>query len=317
MLKKLMILLLIAGVAAIAFWAYKREVTDHLEKTRYENVAFSRDHITVTIESTGIVEPRNRLEIKPPIGGRIDSVLTQEGQSVKKGDIIAWMSSTERATLLDAARAGGESMLRKWDDVYKATPLIAPLDGTIIARNTEPGQTVTAQDAILVLSDRLVVTAQVDETDIGRVHVGQAAQVRLDAYPAVKVRGEVKQIAYEARTVNSVTVYEVEVDLEHIPDVMKSGMTATVLFTVAEADNALTLPSAALSVKDGKTTVLLDDGDPATPPEHRPVQTGLAASGRTEILAGLDGTETVLAPVFKLPLHKAPGVSPFMPTRKP
>jgi macrolide-specific efflux system membrane fusion protein len=51
--------------------------------------------------------PQNRLEIKPPIAGRAEEVLVNEGELVKAGQIIAWMSSTDRAALLDAARAQG------------------------------------------------------------------------------------------------------------------------------------------------------------------------------------------------------------------
>jgi macrolide-specific efflux system membrane fusion protein len=185
----------------------------------------------------------------------------------KKGEIIARMSSTERAALLDAARAKGVEVMRKWEDAYKATPLMAPLDGTIIARNTEPGQTITAQDAVIVLSDKLIVNGQVDETDVGRVKAGQAVRIKLDAYPDVRVEGRVKRIAYDARTVNNVTIYEVEIEPDKVPDCMKSGMTATVTFQVAVVEDALTLPVDAVVKANGKSAVWVDDGNPKTPPE--------------------------------------------------
>lgn len=305
--------LAMGGVGALI--ASRRE-TGQAEATRYEPAPFARGGLAVTVESTGVVEPRNRIVVKPPIGGRIDEVLVDEGQAVRKGEVIARMSSIERATLLDAARAKGEDTLRRWEDVYKSTPLIAPLDGTVIARNTEPGQTVTAQDPVLVLSDRLVAVAQVDETDIGQVRVGQAVAIRLDAYPAVAVSGVVSRIAYEAVTVNNVTVYKVEIAPTRVPDCMKSGMTATVVFTVAEAEDVLSLPSDAITTEGGVAAVLVDaDGNPATPPESWRVLTGLVAGGRTEILAGLDGGEAVVRKTFSLPPKKETGRSPFMPGR--
>lgn len=305
--------LAMGGVGALI--ASRRE-TGQAEATRYEPAPFARGGLAVTVESTGVVEPRNRIVVKPPIGGRIDEVLVDEGQAVRKGEVIARMSSIERATLLDAARAKGEDTLRRWEDVYKSTPLIAPLDGTVIARNTEPGQTVTAQDPVLVLSDRLVAVAQVDETDIGQVRVGQAVAIRLDAYPAVAVSGVVSRIAYEAVTVNNVTVYKVEIAPTRVPDCMKSGMTATVVFTVAEAEDVLSLPSDAITTEGGVAAVLVDaDGNPATPPESWRVLTGLVAGGRTEILAGLDGGEAVVRKTFSLPPKKEAGRSPFMPGR--
>jgi macrolide-specific efflux system membrane fusion protein len=300
-------LLIAAGLASYRLLHFRSRDT-----AAYERVDFSRERIEITIEASGTVEPRNRIEIKPPIGGRTEDVLVKEGQQVTKGEIIALMSSTERAALLDAARAKGPEVLRKWEDAYKTTPLIAPLDGTIIARNTEPGQTVTAQDPIMVLSDRLIVTAQVDETDIGRIQTGQPARITLDAYPDVVVKGTVEQIAYDATTVNNVTIYEVKVEPESIPKCMKSGMTATIAFFEAAVENALTLPTDAVQVEDGKSLVLVEDGRQETPPEAWRVLTGLATGGRVEILAGLDGHEQVVRKSFKLK-EKSKSRSPFMP----
>jgi len=313
MKRKLIALAALAAAAAAGWAGYLRLSGNGAETVAYEPAAFGRERMEATIESTGVVEPRNRLEIKPPIGGRIDEVLVTEGQEVKKGDPIARMSSTERATLLDAARARRAETLEKWEASYKATSLIAPLDGTIIARNIEPGQTVTAADPVLVLSDRLIVTARVDETDIGTVRVGQAARITLDAYRDVKVRGKVARIAYDATTVNNVTIYEVEVEPEAIPACMKSGMTATVAFFLAEAEDALTLPADAVEAEGGKSFVLVDDGDPATPPEPWRVLTGLSGGGRIEILAGLDGTERVVRKPFSVTTARRMGSSPFMP----
>lgn len=315
-MKKLFVILMLAGVSLGGWSAYRTWNGNGSDGVQYEPVELQRGRIEVTVESTGVVEPRNRLEIKPPIAGRIDDVLVSEGQAVKKGDVMAWMSSIERATLLDAARAKGKEVLRKWEDAYKPTPLIAPLDGTIIARNTEPGQTVTAQDAILVLSDRLIVSAQVDETDIGQVRVDQAATITLDAYPDVKVSGTVRHIAYEALTVNNVTIYEVEVEPESIPACMKSGMTAAVAFRVAEADDVLVLPTDAVVTQDADSFVLVDDGRPKTPPQRRRVRTGLRNGGRVEILAGLDGDETVVKEAFRLPKRNDTSGTPFMPSRR-
>jgi len=303
----------LAAMLAVGGMAYRRAHVNGRMAAAYEPVAFAREHIEMAIESTGVVEPRNRLEIKPPFGGRVDEVLVEEGQSVAKGDIIARMSSTERATLLDAARTKGDAVLRKWENAYKTTPLIAPLDGTIIARNTEPGQTIAASDTVLVLSDRLIVSAQVDETDVGQVQVGQAARITLDAYRNVRVQGTVTRIAFDAVTVNNVTVYEVEVEPENIPPQMKSGMTATVEFIVANVDDALTLPADAVVSEEGKSYVLVDGGQPGMPPERWRVLTGLSSGGNVEILAGLEGTEPVVKKSFAMVEAKKTGTSPFMP----
>ena len=67
--------------------------------------------VLLTVTTTGIVEPQNRLEIKPSISGRVEEILVAEGDQVKTGQVLAWMSSTERAALVDAARSQGEETL--------------------------------------------------------------------------------------------------------------------------------------------------------------------------------------------------------------
>jgi macrolide-specific efflux system membrane fusion protein len=312
---KLTVIILLCA-AGTAGWMFR---TKHKEPApTFEQVTLKRGHIEKTIDATAVVEPRNRIEIMPPLDGHIDEVLVDEGQEVKKGEIVAWMSSTERASLLDAARARGSEVYKKWEDAYKATSLIAPLDGTIIARDTEPGQTVTTQDAVLVLSDRLIISTQVDETDIGNVRIGQNVRITLDAYRDVAINGSVSRIAYEASTVNNVTIYEVQVEPNDIPSYMKSGMTATVAFILAEADDVLTLPVAAVNGDTRHPFVLVQQPGANTPPERMPVQTGLSSGGLVEIKSGLQGDEIVVKSSFAMKRGKKGGSSPFVqapPTR--
>lgn len=306
---KLMVVVLVSGTAGTA-WVLRAQHGEPV--SAYERVALERSHMEKTIEATAVVEPRNRIEIMPPLAGHIDEVLVDEGQVVKKGEIVAWMSSTERSTLLDAARARGTEMFEKWEDAYKATSLIAPLDGTIISRDTEPGQTVTTQDSVLVLSDRLVVSTQVDETDIGNVKVGQKVRITLDAYRDQEISGAVSRIAYEASTVNNVTIYEVQLEPDAIPDCMKSGMTATVAFILAEADDVLTLPVGAVGGEGDQRFVLVEQTGTDGPPERCPVQTGLSSGGRVEIRSGLQGDEVVVKTEFAVKHGKDGGSSPFV-----
>ncbi|MCD6413710.1 MAG: efflux RND transporter periplasmic adaptor subunit, partial [Elusimicrobia bacterium] len=87
--------LILAGVFLIKISGEKKN------KKKFMEIFPRRGEISLTVETNGTIEPRNRLEIKPPIAGRIDNISVAEGDNVKKGEIVAWMSSTERATLLD------------------------------------------------------------------------------------------------------------------------------------------------------------------------------------------------------------------------
>jgi membrane fusion protein, macrolide-specific efflux system len=275
--------------------------------------AAERGNIELRVLATGVVQPRNRLEIKPPIAGRVESILVREGDPAERGQVLAWMSSSERAALLDAARARGPEELARWEGLYRPAPLAAPLDGTVIARNVEPGQTVTAQDALFVMSDRLIVKAQVDETDIGRVKKGQTAGISLDAYPDETVPGRVDHIAFEAKTVNNVTLYEVDVLPARVPDFMRSGMTANVSFVTAKRTGVLLVPAEAVRRgEDGEESALVsgDGGEPA----RREIETGLSDGKRTEVLDGLEEGETVLVPAVRLPRSSGGAqASPFAP----
>lgn len=265
-----------------------------------------------SISTTGVVEPQNRLEIKPPINGRIEEILVEEGQSVKTGDVLAFMSSTERAALLDAARIKDKSELEYWQKAYNATPLIAPIDGEVIVRAVEPGQTVSTSDAILVLSDRLIVKAQVDETDIGKVKAGQDAIISLDAYPEIEVNSKVNHISYESKIVNNVTIYEVDILPDSVPEVFRSGMSASVDIINKSKDSILIIPLEAVDqTKDGAFVLL---GNPAKPTRQK-IELGISDEENVEVVSGLNQDDKIIVKTQKYQPSKGnnSGGSPLLP----
>ncbi|MGD0335911.1 MAG: HlyD family efflux transporter periplasmic adaptor subunit [Candidatus Omnitrophota bacterium] len=272
--------------------------------------------IQTFISTTGTVLPKNRLEVKPPVGGRIDSILVQEGENVKTGQILAWMSSTERAALLDAAEGQGEEQLKYWKEVYKAIPLLSPIDGQVIVATTQPGQTVTTTDAVIVLSDHLIVRAQVDETDIGKIKVGQGAAITLDAYPETKINASVEHIYYESQTVNNVTIYNVDLLPENVPPFFRSGMNATVDFKSEGKENALLIPVGAVhKEKDASFVLLKQEG--SREPVKRVVELGMTDDKNFEVLSGIDANDKIIVKTKKYALPgSSVGSNPFMPARQ-
>ncbi|UCD83243.1 MAG: efflux RND transporter periplasmic adaptor subunit [Deltaproteobacteria bacterium] len=304
-------LLIVLGVGITLVIKIKRSKnSDH----EIKEISPTYGKIQSFISTTGTVQPQNRLEIKPPIGGRIEEILVREGEEVKVGQILAWMSSTERAALLDAARAQDEKAVKYWQEAYKPTPLIAPIDGEVIVRAVEPGQTVTAFDPIIVLSDRLIVKAQVDETDIGRVKLGQAAIVSLDAYPQVKVKAKIDHISYESMIINNVIIYEVDVLPEEVPEFFRSGMSANVDIIERSKENALLLPIEAVKREKGKNFVLLSQGSEEEPVK-RLVELGISDESKVEIVSGVGESDKVLIVTEKYsPLQDTEsGRNPFFP----
>lgn len=311
MKKTLLILIALALAGGAGWWWRARAARASTPTTR--EVTVERGAIRQTVLATGAVEPRNRIQLASPVSGRIEEVLVNEGEAVMRGQVLAWISSTERATLLDAARARGPEELARWEKLYNPTPVIAPLDGTIIARALEPGQSVSPDKAILVLSDRLIVRAQVDETDMARIALDQRAEIRLDAYPRETLSARVEHIAFESRTVNNVTIYNVEIAPDELPAFVRSGMSAGVSFIIQETNDVLVLPSEALRGTRERRTVLLPPARPRAEPEEREVKTGIDDGRTVEIRAGLAEGDRVLVPDLQFAPASAQKSSPLSP----
>ena len=282
----------------------------------YEELRVSRGTISSSVSTTGAVEPKTRVKIQSSVAGRIEEILVAEGEYVTRGAVLAMLSSTERAALLDAAKLQGKSEQAYWNNVYKKTAVIAPMDGQVIVSSVDPGQTVTTSDSLFVLSDRLIVKAYVDETDIGRVKVGQKAVIGLDAYPDIRVNGVVGHIYYESHLQNNVNIYNVDVLPERIPDVFRSGMSANIEIIVQQKSNVLLLPVGAVQTRNGKTVVMQSNGNKQDAVRYTAVETGLQDERHVEILKGLSENAVVLIAdtSFVLPGKKG-GTNPFMPQR--
>jgi len=299
----------VAVIAAAVLLAGRKNNNPAVERLVTPSIGSVESYVT----ATATVAPQNRLEIKPPIAGRVEKILVEEGRQVKAGEVLALMSSTDRAALLDAARLQGEETLKSWEDVYKLTPLLAPADGEVIVKDAKPGQTVTTSEVILVLSDRLILQAQVDETDIGKVKLGQTVRFSLDAYPQIEVTGKVDHVYYESTVVSNVTVYFVDIVPDEVPDVFRSGMSANVKIVRERAENVLLLPQDAVQQENGKYFVLLRQGGKKVRQE---VQAGLTEEGQVQIVSGLAASDQVVlsSDAVDFSTKTKQSTNPFMPT---
>lgn len=314
--KKILIIFIILAVLIISAFVFLKlnNKNSNSEITKEINPVIGS--IQVYISTTGTVLPKNRLEVKPPVNGRIESILAVEGQKVKVGQILAWMSSTERAALLDAAQGQGEEKLKYWKEAYKAIPLLSPIGGEVIVATTQPGQTVTTSDAVIVLSDHLIVRAQVDETDIGKVKLEQKAVISLDAYPDTKIKAKVEHIYYESQTVNNVTIYPVDLVPEEVPQFFRSGMNANVDFIAQSKENILIVPIEAVHKEKEESFVLLKQNNDKAP-RRVAVKLGIADDKNVEIVSGVSEKDTLLLTTKKYTLPKSTtGSNPFMPGRR-
>jgi HlyD family secretion protein len=132
------------------------------------------------------------------------------------------------------------------------TIIDTPIDGVVISRNVDVGQTVAASfqaPVLFVIANdlaRMRVNAAVDEADVGRVREGQDVAFHVDAFPEREFKGIVEQVRLNPTTVSNVVSYNTIVAVDNRELLLRPGMTATVSIVVRKAENALRLPAAAL-----------------------------------------------------------------------
>lgn len=303
------IFLALAAAAGVYYW--RSSGGGRPARRGAEVVTVKEGPIENTVDATGSVVPLNRVEIKPPISGRMEQLIVDEGARVKAGQIMAWMSSSDRAAILDAARAQGPEELKHWEDSYKPTPIVAPLSGVVILRNVVVGQTVEPGIVMYAMSDMLVVVAQVDESDIGRIHLGMPARITLDSYPDRSVQGKVFDILYEGKNVQNVIQYYVKIKVDPVPDYFRSQMTANVSFIVERKPKALLIPASAVRDAGGGVKQVLVPTGEGQPPAAREIKTGVESGESVEVLSGLAAGDKVLVARARYVPQQGPQTSPL------
>jgi HlyD family secretion protein len=152
----------------------------------------------------------------------------------------------------EAAVSQAEANLNQAEVDLEHTVIAAPIDGVVINRNVDVGQTVAASFQAPVLfaiaNDlaRMQVNAAVDEADIGRVRAGQDVTFRVDAYPERSFPGRVEQVRLQPQTIQNVVSYNTIITVDNSEQRLMPGMTATVSIIVRKAEGVLRLPASAL-----------------------------------------------------------------------
>lgn len=181
----------------------------------------------------------------------------------KKGLISA--NEFEEAQL--AYRQAKENVATARENVRKAqtnlgyATITSPIDGIVLSKSVEEGQTVAASfstpELFTIAQDltNMQVVADVDEADIADVKVGERVSFTVDAYPTETFSGTVKQVRQEATTTNNVVTYEVVISAPNADMKLKPGLTANVTIFTSELDGVLSIPSKALRYSPEKETV--------------------------------------------------------------
>ncbi len=176
-----------------------------------------------------------------------------------------------------------------------------PISGTVLQLTQQQGETIAAglsAPTLIIVADldRLQVDAFVDETDIGRVRLGQPAEVTIDAYPDRKFFGRVVKIASGSTMQQNVVTYDVTIALQNPGHLLKPDMTATVNITVARRDDVLAIPiDAVRQGAQGATVSVMTKGRNGRPQFNTvPIKTGVSDADHIEVLDGLKEGDTVV-----------------------
>jgi HlyD family secretion protein len=313
--------------------------------------------IRAVVTATGTLQPIDKVTVGAEVSGRIDDVLADFNDRVKKGQIIARINTDElkaRAVQAQATVAQFSAALSKAEnDLRRAVELKAkgfvsasaydaalaarnsatanlnsaraqadqtqanlakadvrsPIDGVVLDRKIERGQTVAAgfqtPELFVIASDlrTLELTIDIDEADIGEVALGQEASFTVDAFPAQTFKAKVTELRNAARTIQNVVTYQGVLSVENDKGLLKPGMTATSDITVKIAKDVMSVPNGALrftpQVEEVKTMIPVATQAPVDPiasgkgklwsvvkgakPASRDVTLGITDGQRTQV----------------------------------
>jgi HlyD family secretion protein len=155
--------------------------------------------------------------------------------------------------------------------------ILSPIDGIVVARKVDVGQTVAASfqtpSLFSIAADltKMKLTATVDEADIGSVTAGQVARFTVDAYPSEPFYGKVIQVRLQPETVQNVVSYDTVIVVDNTKLLLKPGMTATVTIEVARHENVPRIPTSALRFRPTQSVMsALNETKVVTNPKIRP-----------------------------------------------
>lgn len=190
--------------------------------------------------------------------------LSQEGL-VSRADLEAAEADLSAASASRSSAEAGvvqaRAALEQAQLNLQYTTIVSPIEGVVISRNVDVGQTVAAAlqapTLFLVAQDltRMQVDTNVAEADVGKIRPQMDVTFTVDAYPDRSFRGVVRQVRDNAQTIQNVVTYDAVIDVDNGERFLKPGMTASVTFVYATRDDAVRLPNAALRFKPDAATL--------------------------------------------------------------
>ena len=237
--------------------------------------------------------------------GTVSAINVQEGDAVSKGDILIELTGDDLTESIQSAseslRSAEISMQNQQDNMSNYT-ITSPISGTIIEKDAKQGDALTSGSTLCVIYDLsyLEMVINVDELQIGALSVGQKVQLTADAVTDKTYVGTVTRVSMKGSSSGGTTTYPITIRIDDT-DGLRPGMNANAEIVVAEANNALVVPNAAVirggyvlvSKKSPSAANAVEDMDAPDGYVYVKVETGVSDDSYTEIKSGLQEDDTV------------------------
>ncbi len=215
---------------------------------------------------------------------------------------IAVDSAREHQALAQVEQA--QASLKQLEEQLSYTTVTSPIDGVVLSRDVQVGDAVSSilvlgstATLVMTLGDthQVYVKGKVDESDIAKVYLGQAARIKVQSFPGRTFAGTVTKIAPLGVEKDNVTTFEVQISIDNAGGELKANMTANAEIVLEEHKNVLTVPEqAVLYDKDRNASVWVPDAHGKDGHRVVSVKVGLSNGSRIEVLSGLHAGDKVV-----------------------
>jgi len=234
-----------------------------------------------------------------------------------------FLSAQAQVGVSKAQIAQAEAALRTAETNLRYTKIVSPVDGIVVSRNVDVGQTVAASfqtpTLFTIAQDltKMQIDTNVDEADIGRIIKGMDVEFTVDAYPETTFKGKVFQVRNAPITVQNVVTYDVVIQVDNPDQKLKPGMTTNVSIIISTKTGVLRIPKAALRFSptppDKTRTARPAQKGPGVwilenkAPKRVGVTVGISDGGYSELLSGelKEGQEVIVESLVKAPERTA------------
>ena len=222
-------------------------------------------------------------------------------QNVSRAQIVVLQAKIAQS---QAEVARDRATLNQFQEQLSYTDIIAPIDGIVLSRDVEVGDAVSSilvlgSSATLVMTmgdtTQVYVKGKVDESDIGRVYLGQPARIKVESFKDKTFNGVVTKISPMGVEKDNVTTFEVRVSIANADGQLKAEMTANAEIILEEHKNVLQIPEGAIIYdKDRKASVEVPDPKGKEGKRKVAINIGISNGAKTEVLSGLKQDDQVV-----------------------